>query len=78
MGKPERLLAKVLRVATRRGDLVLDPFLGAGTTAAVAQQLGRRWVGIERDPGIFQTYALPRLTRVTLGMGGGFRVLELA
>src|SRR5690606_37874509 len=35
---------------TRPGDLVLDPFLGSGTTAAVAKKLGRRWIGLERDP----------------------------
>jgi modification methylase len=48
--KPEALLHRVLLAATRPGDLVLDPFFGTGTTGAVAKRLGRRWIGIERDP----------------------------
>lgn len=48
--KPEALLERVLLASTRRGDVVLDPFLGSGTTAAVAKRLGRGFVGIERDP----------------------------
>ncbi|MEO1328660.1 MAG: DNA methyltransferase [Pseudomonadota bacterium] len=48
--KPEGLLARVLLATTSPGDLVLDPFLGSGTTAAVARRLGRRFIGIERDP----------------------------
>jgi len=48
--KPEALLHRVLLAATRPGDLVLDPFFGTGTTGAVAKRLGRRWLGIERDP----------------------------
>ncbi len=51
--KPEGLLHRVLLAASKPGDLVLDPFFGTGTTGAVAQRLGRRWIGIERDP----TYA---------------------
>ncbi|WP_424811444.1 site-specific DNA-methyltransferase [Roseococcus sp. YIM B11640] len=51
--KPEALLHRVLLSCTQRGDVVLDPFLGSGTTAAVAKRLGRRFIGIERDP----TYA---------------------
>ena len=47
--KPEALLHRVLMAATRRGDAVLDPFFGTGTTGAVAKRLGRRWLGIERD-----------------------------
>ncbi len=49
--KPEALLHRVLVGATNPGDTVLDPFLGSGTTAAVARRLGRRWIGIERDAG---------------------------
>ena len=49
--KPEALLQRVLLASTRPGDLVLDPFFGTGTTGAVAKRLGRRCVGIERDPG---------------------------
>ena len=48
--KPEALLQRVLLASTRPGDLVLDPFFGTGTTGAVAKRLGRRYVGIERDP----------------------------
>jgi modification methylase len=48
--KPEALLQRVLLATTRRGDLVLDPFFGTGTTGAVAKRLGRRWLGVERDP----------------------------
>lgn len=48
--KPEALLARVLLASSHAGDLVLDPFMGTGTTAAVAKRLGRRWIGIERDP----------------------------
>jgi modification methylase len=48
--KPEALLMRVLLAATRPGDLVIDPFFGTGTTGAVAKALGRRFIGIERDP----------------------------
>ena len=47
--KPEALLHRVVLAATRPGDLVLDPFLGSGTTAAVAKRLGRRYIGLERE-----------------------------
>jgi modification methylase len=48
--KPEGLLHRVLLASTKPGDIVLDPFFGTGTTGAVARRLGRRWIGIERDP----------------------------
>jgi modification methylase len=48
--KPEALLARVILSSSRPDDLVLDPFNGTGTTGAVAKKLGRRYVGIERDP----------------------------
>jgi modification methylase len=48
--KPESLLYRVLMAATKPGDVVLDPFFGTGTTGAVAKLLGRRYIGIERDP----------------------------
>jgi site-specific DNA-methyltransferase (adenine-specific) len=47
--KPEKLLAKIILASTRPGDVVLDPFLGSGTTAVVAKKLGRRFIGIEID-----------------------------
>ncbi|WP_404335138.1 site-specific DNA-methyltransferase [Sphingomonas sp. MMS12-HWE2-04] len=48
--KPEALLYRILLAATKKGDVVLDPFFGTGTTGAVAKRLGRRWIGIEREP----------------------------
>ncbi len=48
--KPESLLYRVLMAATKPGDVVLDPFFGTGTTGAAAKLLGRRYIGIERDP----------------------------
>jgi modification methylase len=48
--KPEALLLRILLAASRAGDIVLDPFFGTGTTGAVAKRIGRRWIGIERDP----------------------------
>jgi len=47
--KPEALLHRVILSSTEPGQIVLDPFLGSGTTAAVAKRLGRRWIGIERE-----------------------------
>ena len=48
--KPEALLHRILLATTKPDDLVLDPFFGTGTTGAVAKQLGRQFIGIERDP----------------------------
>src|SRR5499426_1740378 len=48
--KPEALLARVILASSRPDDLVLDPFCGTGTTAAAAKRLGRRYIGIEREP----------------------------
>lgn len=48
--KPEALLQRIILASSRVGDVVLDPFLGTGTTAAVAKQLHRHWIGIEREP----------------------------
>ncbi len=47
--KPEKLLAKIMLASSQAGDIVLDPFLGSGTTSAVAKKLGRRYIGIEID-----------------------------
>jgi len=47
--KPEALLYRVLLACTNKGDVVLDPFFGTGTTGAVARRLGRHWIGIERE-----------------------------
>jgi adenine-specific DNA-methyltransferase len=69
--KPERLLARIVEVATNPGDLVLDCFLGSGTTAAVAHKLGRRWIGVELRPEIVDSFALPRLRAVVEGRDEG-------
>ena len=58
--KPQALLARVILSASRPDDLVLDPFNGTGTTGAVARHLGRRYIGIERDP----AYAAAALKRI--------------
>jgi adenine-specific DNA-methyltransferase len=68
--KPERLLQRVLQLATNPGDLVLDSFLGSGTTAAVAHKMGRRWIGIEMGEHA-ATHCLPRLQKVIGGEQGG-------
>ena len=47
--KPEKLLAKVILASSNKGAVILDPFLGSGTTSVVAKKLGRRYIGIEID-----------------------------
>lgn len=86
--KPERLIQRIIHIATNPGDLVLDSFLGSGTTAAVAQKMGRHWIGIEMGEHA-ATHCLPRLQKVITGEqggiseavnwqgGGGFRFLRL-
>lgn len=86
--KPERLLQRVIQLATNPGDLVLDSFLGSGTTAAVAHKMGRRYIGIELGEHA-HTHCQPRLKKVVEGEqggistavnwqgGGGFRFLRL-
>ena len=61
--KPEALLHRVLLASTSPGDIVLDPFLGTGTTAAVARRLHRHYIGIERHPAYVEA-ALGRIRRV--------------
>ena len=68
--KPERLLQRVIDIATDEGDLILDSFLGSGTTAAVAHKMGRRWIGIEMGEHA-ATHCLPRLQKVIDGEQGG-------
>lgn len=88
--KPERLIQRVLHLSSNSGDLVLDSFLGSGTTAAVAQKMGRRWIGVEMGDHVY-THCLPRLQKVINGEdqggitktvnwqgGGGFKFYELA
>lgn len=68
--KPERLIHRVLSIATRPGELVLDAFLGSGTTAAVAHKMGRPYIGIEMA-GHARTHCLVRLQKVVQGEQGG-------
>lgn len=70
--KPERLLERVIHIATNPGDIVLDVFAGSGTTAAVAQKMGRRWVTCELVEDTFDRFTRPRLEKVVNGedMGG--------
>lgn len=88
--KPERLIRKILMISTKPGDLVLDSFLGSGTTAAVAQKMGRKYIGVELGNQAY-TLCFPRLKKVTDGTdqggiskaqnwkgGSGFKFYELA
>ncbi|WP_332817549.1 site-specific DNA-methyltransferase [Sphingopyxis sp.] len=68
--KPERLVQRILHIASNPGDLVLDSFLGSGTTAAVAHKMGRRWIGIEMGDHAV-THCKPRLDKVIAGEQGG-------
>lgn len=61
--KPEDLLSIIIESSSRPGDIVLDCFLGSGTTAAVAQKLGRRWIGCDINKGAIQ-YTMSRLQRI--------------
>ncbi len=88
--KPERLLSRIIELATNPGDLVLDSFAGSGTTGAVAQKMGRRWIMVEIGDHA-DTHIVPRLRKVIDGEdqggiskavewqgGGGFRYYTLA
>ena len=88
--KPERLLQRILSIATNPGDLVLDSFAGSGTTGVVAHKMGRRWIMAELGEHC-HTHIVPRLQKVIDGQdpggvtqatgwqgGGGFRYYELA
>ena len=60
--KPEKLIERIIDLTTAEGDWVLDSFLGYGTTASVANKMGRRWIGIELGEHC-HTHCLPRLKR---------------
>ena len=88
--KPERLIKRFLELSTNEKDLILDSFLGSGTTVAVAHKMNRRWIGIEMGNQAF-THCAPRLSRIirnedSTGVskivnwhgGGGFKFYELA
>ena len=68
--KPEKLLYRIMQIATDKNDLVLDCFLGSGTTAAVAHKYGRNYIGIDFDERTFK-YAYERLKKVCQGESGG-------
>lgn len=68
--KPERLIETIIHIATKPGDLVLDSFLGSGTTAAVAHKMGRRYIGVEMGQHAV-THCAPRLKKVIEGEQGG-------
>lgn len=87
--KPERLIERVLTLGSNSGDIVLDSFLGSGTTAAVAHKMGRRWIGVELGDHAY-THCAVRMKKVIEGEqggisksqnwhgGGGFKFYELA
>jgi adenine-specific DNA-methyltransferase len=88
--KPERLMQRIIELASNEGDTVLDSFLGSGTTAAVAHKIHRRWIGVELGEHA-RTHCVPRLQKVIAGSdeggitsnvswtgGGGFRFYRLA
>lgn len=87
--KPELLIEKVLILASNKGDLILDSFLGSGTTAAVAHKMGRRYIGIEMGSTAY-SFCKARLDKVIDGEqggiskdvnwqgGGGYKFYELA
>lgn len=88
--KPEKLLQRIIHLATNTGDLVLDSFAGSGTTGAVAHKMGRRWIMVELGEHC-HTHIIPRLQKVIDGTdqggiskavnwqgGGGFRYYRLA
>jgi adenine-specific DNA-methyltransferase len=68
--KPERLMQRILTLATNPGDYVLDSFLGSGTTAAVAHKMGRRYIGVEMGEQA-KTHCAARLKKVIDGEQGG-------
>jgi adenine-specific DNA-methyltransferase len=88
--KPEKLIFKIFQLSTDPGDIVLDSFAGSGTTGAVAQKMGRRWIMVELGEHM-HTHVIPRLQKVIDGEdkggvteavgwkgGGGFRYYHLA
>ena len=68
--KPEALMRQIIQIGTEKGDLVLDSFLGSGTTAAVAHKMSRHWIGIEMGDHA-ETHCKPRLDKVIEGEQGG-------
>ncbi|WP_095081703.1 site-specific DNA-methyltransferase [Pseudomonas sp. Irchel s3h17] len=88
--KPERLISKIIQIATNTGDIVLDSFAGSGTTGAVAHKMGRRWIMVELGEHA-KTHIVPRMQKAIDGTdkggvteavnwqgGGGYRFFKLA
>lgn len=88
--KPEKLIKRIIDLCTEPNDVVLDCFVGSGTTSAVAQKMGRRWVACEILPETVRDFTKPRMTKVTTGEdqsgistlvqwsgGSGFRIVEI-
>lgn len=76
--KPELLLERIVQIASNPGDIVLDCFAGSGTTAAVAQKTGRRWITIERSRQTVEDFTEPRLRLVVAGQEpGGITAVEV-
>jgi SAM-dependent methyltransferase len=73
--KPEALLERILLASSEPGDIVLDCFIGSGTTAAVAQKLGRRWIGCDINRGAIQVTA-KRLAAITQEQAGDQRLVQ--
>lgn len=68
--KPEKLMREIMEIATSAGDLIVDSFLGSGTSAAVAHKMGRRYIGIEMGDHA-HTHCVPRMKKVIAGEQGG-------
>ena len=68
--KPEKLIWHIINISTEKGDIVLDFYLGSGTTSAVAHKMGRQYIGIEKENYI-KTVAVSRLIKVLKGEQGG-------
>ena len=88
--KPEELLKRIIDISTNENDIVLDSFLGSGTTCAVAHKMNRKWIGIEMGEHIY-SHCIPRLnsiidnqdfsgitSEVNWNGGGGYKFYELA
>lgn len=69
--KPEKLMARIISIATNPGDIVADVFAGSGSTAATAHKLGRRWVTVELQESTVKTFTQARLTKVVNGDDSG-------
>jgi adenine-specific DNA-methyltransferase len=68
--KPEELIQRIFQIASNKNEIVLDSFLGSGTTAAVAHKMGRRWIGVELGEHA-KTHCFPRMKQVVEGEQGG-------